>query len=114
MPYIDQHILDRLDAIISILEKATGDYSAFTPERQKYYNTITQVETPGTLAIKEAAETTFYNNGTSNFVVNNCVLAPGQGLAFEGNDNEVDTTRYTYSFQGAGNNIGWILQKLYV
>ena len=114
MPYIDQHILDRLDAIISIMQQATGDQPITPAQRKKYLNTITQVDTPGNIKIKDVAETTFYNNGTSNFIVNNLSLAPGQGIAFEGNDDEVDTTPYTYSFSGAGVNLGIILQKLYL
>lgn len=110
MSFIDQHILDRLDTMITLLggprKEATG---------QRYYNTISTVEEPGYLKIDDTAETTFYNMGTSNVsLLGGLVLTPGQGIGFSGNEGEIDTTKYTYTFTGAGINKLIIIQKLYV
>jgi hypothetical protein len=104
----DGHILNRLDQIVSNtapLEKSN---------RPKYYNTITIVDTPGFLKVEDTAQTTFYNNGTSNVNLLGLVLLPGQGIGFPGNIGEIDTTKYTYTFAGAGTNKLVIIQKLYV
>jgi hypothetical protein len=105
---IDQHILDRLDQII----KNTTPGSPVNGQR--YYNTVAIVDTPGVLKVEDTAQTTFYNSGTSNVIILGALFLPGQGIAFPGNAAEVDTTKYTYTFAGAGNNSLTIIQKMYV
>lgn len=107
MPLIDQHIIDRLDRIVE-------NTSVKNKQRRRTYNTPTVVEEAGQIKVKDTANTTFFNAGTSNFVIlGSIVLAPGQGIAFPVNENEVDVTNYTYSFNGAGTNLGYIIQRLY-
>ena len=104
----DGHILDRLDEIIR------NTMPVSPKSGLKYYNTITIIDTPGFLKVDQTAETTFYNNGAANVVLLGLVLTPGQGIGFSGNLGEIDTTKYTYTFTGAGTRSLVIIQKLYV
>lgn len=112
MPFIDQHILDRLDRIIA---NTGGGAPVSSAERRLTYNVATIVETAGQLKIEDTANTTFYNMGTSVlFVLGNIQLTTGQGIAFPVNTQERDVTKYTYYFDNSGTNICLIVQRLYV
>jgi|SRR5579862_8793428 len=104
----DGHILNRLDKIIENTAPANPTNGL------RYYNTITIVDTPGFLKVDATAETTFYNNGAANVNILGLILTTGQGIGFSGNLGEIDTTKYTYTFVGAGARSLVIIQKLYL
>ncbi len=56
---------------------------------------------------------TFLNNGASTVLINNFPLLPGIGIAFEGNQWEINKTHYRITFTGTGVNSCWIFRKTY-
>jgi len=62
------------------------------------------------------ADITFFNNGTNDATINNgLVLSPGQSIVFSANNNELDTTIYSISFQNNGKlNALVVFRKIYV
>ena len=58
---------------------------------------------------------TFYNSGGVNITLNSSlVLNPGASISFSGNEQEIDTTIYTWTFPpGAGLKAITIFRKIY-
>jgi archaellum component FlaF (FlaF/FlaG flagellin family) len=58
---------------------------------------------------------TFYNSGGVNLTLNSSlVLTPGASISFSGNEQEIDTTIYTWVFPaGAGVKSITIFRKIY-
>ncbi len=56
---------------------------------------------------------TFINRGASNAIVNGVELIPNDYLVIGGNFDEVDETKWRYTFSGAGTNKLIIIRKLY-
>lgn len=63
---------------------------------------------------------TFVNYGTNVLVVNNNIRVPAPAVAgqlsfytIEGNRGEIDRTKYTYKFEGAGNSDAIAIRKIY-
>jgi len=59
------------------------------------------------------AEATFYNAGTTTIILNGLPLVPGQSLAINGNQYEIDDTKYSWQFSGSGVNLLQIIAKYY-
>lgn len=78
----------------------------------KYYNDMVQYTKP-TQIVSQCAEISFINTGTSTMIINGISFLPGNGIAFDGNANELDTTLYTLMFSGAGQNICFVVRKCY-
>jgi hypothetical protein len=58
---------------------------------------------------------TFFNQGTTVVRLNNAIpIPPGGSISFAGNYNEIDRTIYNITFVGAGNNLCWVLRKVYI
>ena len=79
---------------------------------QCYYNDMVQYTKP-TQIISECAEITFYNQGVTTMIINGITFAPLTGIAFDGKDGELDTTRYNLNFTGAGQNQCFVVRKVY-
>lgn len=82
-------------------------------DRQGYYNDISIYQV-GQYIKSECADITFYNTGTSNVNVNGIVLLPNQTIAFSANENEIDKTKYSFFFIGAGTQSLTVIRKLYI
>jgi len=81
--------------------------------RQQYYNDIAVYQV-GRYVLSNCADITFINTGTSNLIINQGItLLPNQSLAFSANENEEDTTNYSFFFSGAGTNSCTVIRKLY-
>ena len=60
------------------------------------------------------ADITFFNAGTSNVLVNKALpIFPGGSVTFQANKDELDTTRYDFSFTSAGFNNLIVMRKIY-
>lgn len=79
---------------------------------QKYYNDMVQYIAPEQV-VSECAEITFFNTGTSNMIVNGILFAPNTGISFDGNQGEIDVTKYNLGFSGAGQNTAFVVRKVY-
>lgn len=56
---------------------------------------------------------TFINTGTTNVQINGVNLIPGAQLVSQGNEGELNTTRYRLSFSGVGLDICTVIRKTY-
>jgi hypothetical protein len=56
----------------------------------------------------------FTNRGTNTALINGQPLLEGESMANNGLPGEMDTTRYSVRFSGAGTNELYIRRKLYV
>lgn len=56
---------------------------------------------------------TFINRGTTKAVVNSVELIPNDYLVVGGNYDEIDKTKWQYTFTGAGTNKLIIIRKIY-
>lgn len=91
-----------------------------SPDRQ-YYNTMVNIMETGTWVDSECAEIAFLNVGDGNFpnpvganaVILGFVIKPGFGISFDGNENEIDMTKYQVNFQGGGAQNCWVFRKMY-
>lgn len=82
--------------------------------RQRYYNDISVFQI-GQFIQSDCSDITFYNNGTANVIVNQAItLLPNQSIAFSANADEMDVTKYSISFSGAGTKSCTVIRKLYV
>lgn len=57
---------------------------------------------------------TFVNTGGANVQINGINLTPGAQLVSQGNEGEMNVTRYRLSFSGVGNEICTVIRKIYV
>lgn len=87
---------------------------------QKYVNTVTQFENNNWVT-GQCAEISFLNVGDgasppagANVTILGYVLKPGFGVSFDGNDGELDTTKYFITFTGAGVRNCQVFRKNYV
>lgn len=63
----------------------------------------------------DCADITFINSGTSTIILNNALSLPsGQSISITANNDEIDRTIYTYTFQGAGTNSLVVFRKIYL
>ena len=82
--------------------------------RVQYYNDISVYQI-GQYVQSDCSDITFLNSGTSNVIVNQAIiLLPNQTISFNANAGEIDVTKYSISFTGAGNNSCTVIRKLYV
>lgn len=81
--------------------------------RQRFYNDIS-IYQQGQYIQSDCADITFLNTGSSSVNVNGIILLPNQSLAFNANQNEIDTTKYYSFFQGVGSNSLTVIRKFYV
>jgi hypothetical protein len=81
--------------------------------RQRYYNDISIYQI-GQYILSDCADITFLNTGTSNVNVNGIILLPNQSLVFSANQDEIDTTKYSMFFVGAGAQSCTVIRKYYV
>jgi len=63
--------------------------------------------------ISQCNNITFINTGSINVQINQFTLVPNSSLAIGGNENEIDTTVYNVSFQGATNGNLIIIKKIF-
>jgi hypothetical protein len=63
--------------------------------------------------ISQCNNITFINNGTINVQINQFTLVPNASLSIGGNENEIDTTIYNVSFQGATNGNLIVIKKIF-
>ena len=61
----------------------------------------------------ECNSLTFINIGTANAVINGVTIAPGEQYYVQGNENEINQTRYTISFSGVGTEQVQLIRKIY-
>ncbi len=61
----------------------------------------------------QCAAITFVNDGTATMTILGRSFAPGEGMAINGNDWELDTTKYTLNFTGAGTRVCTVIRKNY-
>ena len=83
--------------------------------KQTYINDAVTYTTPQDI-VSNCAQITFYNNagtGGASIVILGITLTPGQGIAFSGNDGELDVTKYYLTFTGAGNKSCAVIRKNY-
>jgi hypothetical protein len=84
-----------------------------TTTGRRYYNDMVQYVAPDSV-VSNCAEISFYNIGTSTMVINGVPFLPFAGIAFDGKAGETDTTKYKLGFSGAGDNIAFVIRKVYV
>lgn len=94
--------------------------SAKKEERQLYYNTADQFENNDWVT-GQCAEISFLNVGDgatppagADVVILGYTLHVGFGVSFDGNENELDVTKYQIIFKGAGVRNCLVLRKNYV
>lgn len=63
--------------------------------------------------IAQCNNITFVNTGTINVQINTFILVPNSSLSIGGNENEIDTTIYNVSFQGATNGNLIVIKKIF-
>lgn len=57
---------------------------------------------------------TFINNGTNNVILNNSMtLTPGQSLSINGNECEIDETKYLINFSSMTGSKCTVIQKYF-
>ena len=56
---------------------------------------------------------TFINSGTANIQINGVNLIPGAQLVSQGNEGEINETRYRLSFSPGGTEICKVIRKIY-
>lgn len=56
---------------------------------------------------------TFINTGTIDVQINTFILVPNSSLSIGGNADEIDTTIYNVSFQGATNGNLIVIKKIF-
>ena len=83
-----------------------------SPNYDKYYNTITQFDKNAWVE-SNCAEIAFLNIGTSNFSVLGFVVNPGFGISFDGQENQLDVTKYQIIFDNTGVNNAAVFRKMY-
>lgn len=67
-------------------------------ETRKYKIDFLQYTTTGAV-LSNCADITFYNSGSNPVTINNAILLyQGQSVSFQANNDELDTTLYTFSF----------------
>lgn len=59
------------------------------------------------------ASITFINDGTATMTILGRSFAAGEGMAINGNDWELDTTKYPLNFSGAGTRLCTVIRKTY-
>lgn len=80
----------------------------------KKYTVLTQqADIPGQVEMGHNG-ITFINRGSTNAVVNSVELIPNDYLVIGGNFDEIDQTKWQYTFTGAGTNKLIIIRKIYV
>ena len=90
----------------------------------KYNNSVVLYEENNTVDTK-GAEISFINVADggdpvtgiysgANVVILGYVLKPGYGVSFDGNEKELDVTKYQFYFQGAGVRCLAVFQKNFV
>jgi|SRR5579859_2262377 hypothetical protein len=112
-----------------LIEQATLSSSSTTgtpnavltvaPDRQ-YYNTFVTIDANNWVD-SECAEIAFLNVGDGNFptptgqnvTILGFTIKPGFGISFDGNENEIDMTKYQISFTGTGVKNCWVFRKMY-
>lgn len=79
----------------------------------KKYTVLTQqADIPGQVETGHNG-ITFINRGSTNAVVNSVELIPNDYLVIGGNFDEIDQTKWQYTFTGAGTNKLIIIRKIY-
>jgi archaellum component FlaF (FlaF/FlaG flagellin family) len=67
-------------------------------ETRKYKVDFLQYTTTGSV-LSNCGDITFYNSGSNPVTINNAILLyQGQSVSIQGNNDEMDTTTYTFSF----------------
>lgn len=61
----------------------------------------------------ECNSLTVINIGTADAIINGVTIAPGEQYYVQGNENEINDTRYTISFSGAGTEQVQLIRKIY-
>lgn len=79
---------------------------------QKYYNE-TKIFLQASNIESNCNAIVFINTGTTIAQVNGIFLQPNQSIAFNGNQCEIDVTKYYCSFSGAGTNQLTVIRKLF-
>lgn len=80
----------------------------------RYVNTLQQYNQTDYID-SNCVEISFLNNGTQNVLLNNTyTLLPGDFIAFDGKQGELDITKYNIVFTGAGIPSCIIAKKTYV
>ena len=88
-----------------------------TPKKQyQRYKIDILVYNASNQVYSNCADITFYNNGTNDATINNVlVLSSGQSIVFSANNDELDTTIYSISFQNNGKlNALVVFRKIYI
>ena len=63
--------------------------------------------------ISQSNNITFINTGSINVQINQFILVPNASLSIGGNADEIDTTIYNVSFQGATNGNLIVIKKIF-
>jgi len=90
------------------VSKSTGrPFQKFYIETKVFY-TSTNIES-------DCNDITFINQGTTNFTIMDVLILPNQSLRITGNNNEIDTTQYTLTFDTLINtgNLCTVIRKLF-
>jgi hypothetical protein len=80
----------------------------------KHYRTEIQQYTTDTNVFSHCNSLAFINSGAVSVTVDKFVLASGAALSIDGNENEINTTNYRISFNGATNGVLTIIRKYYI
>jgi hypothetical protein len=56
----------------------------------------------------------FINNGTIAVTIDKFSLPSGASLSIDGNENEMNTTQYRITFNGASNGLITVIRKYYI
>jgi hypothetical protein len=90
------------------VSKSTGrPFQKFYIETKVFY-TSTNIES-------DCNDITFINQGTTNFTIMDVLILPNQSLRITGNNNEIDTTQYTLTFDTliSTGNLCTVIRKLF-
>jgi hypothetical protein len=87
----------------------------------QYYNTIVQIDKNNTWVDSDCAEIAFLNIGDGNFptpagatvMILGFPVKPGFGISFDGENQEIDKTKYLLTFVGAGVKNCAVFRKMY-
>lgn len=112
------------EGIIQAVQNPDGSLNAapvltVSPDRE-YYNTFVSIDRNDWVT-SGCAEIAFLNVGDGNFptpvgqsvTILGFTIKPGFGVSFDGNQNEIDMTKYQLTFSGTGVKNCWVFRKMF-
>lgn len=72
--------------------------NAMQANDRHYYNDMVNYVEFSQVVSQNANEITFYNIGSTTAIINGLPFPPGCGIGFDGNEDEIDDTKYSLKF----------------